>query len=200
MQTYHRCQTNRRRNGLPLETICDIFLFLPVENILAYNWTCLRLFRASQILYRPLQRPCQQRIIQQLGISITINNRNKPFVSSAQLQFRLLESGAVYVCKCSSKCEHNAAKSKSAIQRSYTDECWPNGPHLVQSLPAVGLPSDIVAIERINLSLSIDEQRRCYYNNEAGVSCAQELVSKMPFIFIFVLKLNCPIDIINSQS
>ena len=143
MQTYHRCQTNRRRNGLPLETICDIFFFLPVENLLAFNWTCLRLFRASQILYRPLQRPCQQRIIKHLAIRFSIAHNSKPF-ASALFQLRLLENGVVYVRKCSSKCEHNLAKTKPKIHRPCTDECWPsgsecwpNGPHLVQSLPAV---------------------------------------------------------------
>ena len=183
VQTYHRCQTNRRRNGLPLETICEIFLFLSAENILAFNWTCLRLFRASQIFYRPLQRPYQQRIIQHLGIAIEIDNRYKPF-ASAQFQFRLVETDDVYVRKCSNKCVHVQYKtSKPAIQRSYTDECWPNGPHLVQSLPTVGLPSDIVTIERISLSLSSDEQRRCrYVTSVESVSCAQELVIKMPFI------------------
>ena len=186
VQTYHRCQSNRRRNGLPLETICDIFLFLPVENLLACNWTCLRLLRASQILYRPLQRSYKQRVIQHLSIAININNRYKPFTSSAQFQFRLVETDDVYVRKCSNKCVHVQYKTtKHAIQRSYTDECWPNGPHLVRSLPTIGLPADIVTIERINLSLSSDEQRRCCYASkvEGSISCVQELVSKMSFTF-----------------
>ena len=95
------------------------------------------MFRVSQILYRPLQRPCQQRILQQCAY--------------AQFQFRLVENGDVYV---------RAWSTKDAIQRSYADECWPNGPNLVQSLPTVGLPSDIVAIERIRLWLTTDEKQR----------------------------------------
>ena len=108
-----------------------------MENLLGFNWACLRLFRASQILYRPLQRPNQQRILQQCAY--------------AQFKFRLVENGDVYV---------RAWSTKHAIQRSYAEECWPNGPNLVQSLPAVGLPSDIVAIERIRLWLTTDEKQR----------------------------------------
>ena len=207
---------NRRTKGLPLETICDIFLFIPVENLLACNWTCLRLFRASQILYRPLQRPCQQRIIQHLAITFNIDHNFMPF-TSAQFHFRLLENDDVYVRKYTFKCrralDYRAYQNTNTkcstiltdncllgIQRPYTGKCWPNGPHLVQSLPAVGLPSDIVTIERIDLDVDAIEridldlaskeryrqiQHRCCYNyidrtlSEAGVYCSQKLVSKM---------------------
>ena len=197
MQTYHRCQINRRRNGLPLETICDIFFFLPVKNLLACNWTCLRLFCASQIIYRPLQRPCQQRIIKHLAITFNIDHNCKPF-ASALFQLCLLENGVVYVRKCSCKCVHTACKTKPAIHRPYTDECWPSGsecwptePQLVQSLPAVGLPSDIVTIERIDLSLSCDEQRQCNYASkvEGNVPCVVSIKCHSFQLFFLPFKL-----------
>ena len=191
IKAYH----NRRTKGLPLETICDIFSFLPVENILACNLNCLRLFRASQIIYRPLQRPCQ-RILKKLCITFSIDHNGNPF-ASAKFQFRLLENDDVYVRKYTFKCRRIINQSTErydafvtdncllGIQRSDTGKCWPIGPHLVQSLPAVGLPSDIVTIERIDLDLACKEQRRCRYNymptSEAVVYCSEELVcmSKM---------------------
>ena len=186
IKAYH----NRRTKGLPLETICDIFSFLPVENILACNWTCLRLFRASQILYRPMQQPCL-RILKNLRITFSIDHNGNPFAST-KFQFRLLENEDVYVRKYTFKCRRIINQSTErydafvtdncllGIQRSDTGKCWPIGPHLVQSLPAVGLPSDIVTIERIDLDLACKEQRRCRYNyvpkSEAGVYCSEELV------------------------
>ena len=187
-----------------METICDIFSFLPAENILASNWTCLRLFRASEILYRPLHRPYQKRILKNLCITFNNDHNGNPF-ASAKFKFRLLENDDVYVRKYTFKCrryqdsqDYWNSKPKHSIiltdncllgiHRSHTDKCWPNGPHLVQSLPTEGLPSDIVTIERIDLSLSVDEQQLRHYGNYI-----QELVSKISrhhsFKLIFPFKL-----------
>ena len=206
-----------------------------MKNILACNWTCLRLFRASQILYRPLQRPCQQRTIKYLAITFNVDYSDTPF-ASAQFHFRLLENEDVYVRNYTFNYRRldfqsteryafvtdNARNSQLLgqllgihnrkytfnyrrnrdyrdfqstecyafvtdncllrIQRSYTDDCWPGEPHLVQSLPTVGLPSDIDTIEHIYLDLASIKHRERIKNRYyiEPVPCIQELVSKVP--------------------
>ena len=176
---------------LPLEIICDIFSFLSVENLLEYNWTCLRLFNASQILYRPLQRPHQQRVIQNLYILVN-SYRHRPSAST-QFDLRMLENNneKVYVRKYTFQCRCRENRTQNtnvtataltddcqhAIRLSYEDKCWPDGPLLLPGLPTAGPPSDVVGIERIELNLSGEERQR---NVDEEGSCLRALVSKIP--------------------
>ena len=144
------------------------------------------------MLYRPLQRPYQERIVKNLRIAIEINGENsfnyKSQLSasqSAQFQFRLVESGDLYARKCSNKFEQNVNKS---IQRSYTNRCWPNGRSLF-GLPSVGPPSDVVGIERIDLDLGSYAEH--WLETDEYCRCLMKMVSKMLTQTIaFIVRLN----------
>ena len=109
-----------------METLYEIFSFLPVKKLLDCNWTSLRLFRVSQISYRPLRQSFKERVIQKLHIQL---EENLEIIISVNFVFRLTDSE-----------EREAKTVERKLDRKVN-----------RSLPTVCLPSYIVAIERVCL-------------------------------------------------
>ena len=148
------------RPTLPLKTYCEIFSFLPFDYVFLVNWTCLMLYRVSQCIYRPLQRPLQRRIIEQLRIVITKNRLQFQF---ADVTLRLLEGelaeenssmgeGAQRFTY-SRRAQGNSPFQQWEIERKNAHICWPTTPFPSRFMPNIAASSDIIDIERISVEL-----------------------------------------------
>ena len=113
--------------------LVEIFSFLPLDNLLDCNWTSFKLLRVSQICYRQLQRPLKECVIQKLHIDLF--EPNLQFIS-ANFVFRLV---------------NNASEQQVEAETFERPVNMYNRQKFTQSLPTVGLPSTIPAIERISL-------------------------------------------------
>ena len=145
------------RPTLPLETYCDIFSFLPFDYVLLVNWTCLMLFRVSQCIYRPLQRPFQRRVVEQLRIVITKNRLQFQF-AEATLRLQEGEENSSTGAGAQRPTYTRSAKSNEPfkqceIERKNAQICWPTAPFPSRFMPNIAASSDIIDIKRINVQL-----------------------------------------------
>ena len=149
---------------LPLETYCEVFSFLPLDYVLLVNWSCLMLYRVSQCLYRPLRRPFQPRVIEQLLI---VSTEKRLLFQFADSSLRLLENTSAeknssspatrahqrqqstYMRNANAKAQFQQWE----IERMNAHICWPTRPFPSRFMPNISAPSDIVAIERICVEL-----------------------------------------------
>ena len=122
------------------------------------------LFRVSQCLYRPLQRPFQPRIIEQIHI---VCSAKRVHFQSADVVLRLLNEKTVdgNSSESSMPAAHqqpstymrnayaNAKFKQWEIERMNAHICWPTVPFPSRFIPNITAPADILAIERICLEL-----------------------------------------------
>ena len=123
------------------------------------------LYRVSQCLYRPLQRPFQPRVIEQLLI---VSTEKRLLFQFADVSLRLLENTSAEENSSSpaTSREHqrqqstymrkayaNAQFQQWEIERMNGRICWPTLPFPPRFMPNIAAPSDVVAIERICVEL-----------------------------------------------
>ena len=125
--------------------------------VLQLNSTCLMFFRVSQTLYRPLQLPVSERVIENMHIFAT--KENLQFVS-AKFAIRMLQKTeqstsetnkqqSTYVRQSTAIAKYNQGK----IDRLNANICWPAKLFPSRFIPITELPSDILGVEQICLEL-----------------------------------------------